>query len=48
MGDIIKIDIKEIGDENMYRIHLAKGPVAGSCEHDTEASGFIKVGELLD
>jgi len=24
------------------------GPVAGSCEHGNEASGYIKGGEILD
>jgi hypothetical protein len=48
--DIIKIDLKEIGCEDVHWVHLAKDNGMGvvSCEDDNESLGSTKGGKFLD
>ena len=49
MGNIIKMDLKELELEGVYWIksYPWQGPEAGSCEHGNKSSGFIKYGQIL-
>jgi hypothetical protein len=42
----VKMDLKEIGWENVNWVRLGKDQWGGSCEHGNEPSGVIKGGEL--
>jgi hypothetical protein len=48
--DNIKMDLSEIGFEDVDWIHLAqdRDKWLNSCEHGDEPSGTIKCGEFLD
>jgi hypothetical protein len=48
--DNIKMDLKEIGCEDVHWIHLDQNRalMTGSCDHGNKLSGFIKGGEFLD
>jgi hypothetical protein len=46
--DNIKMNFGEIGRRVIGWIHLAWGPVGGSCVHGNELSGSIKFGEILE
>jgi hypothetical protein len=47
--DNIKMDLRKLGlDCGLDSSGSGQGPVAGSCEHSNEPSGFVKGKEFLD
>jgi hypothetical protein len=48
MENNIRMDLREIGCEDVDWMLLVQGPVAGPCEQGNEYSGSIKSGKFFD